>query len=78
MVAPEAVEDSEGVDQALRWLVTLISSALHPPAENSRVCKVKDEKRGDWPEVTKSQLERGKLPVMPREVPLRDKEAWGV
>lgn len=78
MMVPEDVERSDTVDEALLYLAYSMFSLLHSLAENGQLYVLKAEELVDWLEVTKYQLERGRLPTEFREVPLRVMEAFSI
>lgn len=44
-------------------------SAVTSLRENNELYAIKDEERGNWPEVTKSQLKRARLSVISLKAP---------
>lgn len=75
-VAPEALSFNHAVEEALWLLPSSIFSELYALLENSQFYLLHDKEVGDYPEVTKCQFERERLPVAFQQVPLRLVKAW--
>lgn len=78
VLVPEAVENSDPVDEALRHLVSSIFRARLSLMDITYLFTVKHEEVIDWSKVTKCQIEKGRLPMLFWEVPLKVSEAFGV
>lgn len=57
----EAVEHSDEVYKALRYLASSIPRTLHSSVKHSQLHVLRDSELGDWVVVAKCWLEKGKL-----------------
>lgn len=76
--APEAIEHSDAVNESLWSFVSLMFSPLYFLLENSQLYTLKQKELGHWLEMSKCQLEGGKLLIGLWEVPRKGIEALSV